>query len=417
MDVACARRAGWNGFRIAFVALLSALPLPAQEIIELTGEDRWLEADFRELYRLGTLAGEEWEQFGDLDDVAFDRAGNLHILDTQSNRVFVVGQRRPRLVPGTLGGQGEGPGEFVAAMGMAVMADGRVAVADMSRRVYQVFSPDGEFRRTVPMAGNPDITTVGFVRAQPGADAIIKVPTLARWVRFSGDAFRGPLVLPSSHVVVRTNLAGARAETDTIAKPWLPPIDFESWDEMGLRNRTPTPTLMLSVFSPALHLDVLPDGGLAFSDSSAYAIKITEPGGRLLRVVMRPLHPQPMSRRVIRAEKDRRLTLAEGLAVTRRCFGEHSEPHREPGFCRPDPRRRWTGHLLGRPDLGPSARGESPRRRSHRCARTGRAATWAPIPPERPRYRRRSAQDGLLAFVETDALGVETVIVKRLETR
>ena len=153
MNVADAHRAGWIGLWAVFVASLSALPAHAQEIIELTGEDRWLEADFRELYHLGTLAGEDWEQFGDLDDVAFDRAGNLHILDTQADRVFVVGSGG-RLVR-ALGGQGEGPGEFVEQF------DG-MAVDD----------PDGEFRRTVAMAGNPDITTVGFVRAQPGADAM-----------------------------------------------------------------------------------------------------------------------------------------------------------------------------------------------------------------------------------------------------
>ncbi|MDE2754373.1 MAG: hypothetical protein OXI83_17510, partial [Gemmatimonadota bacterium] len=296
------------------------------------------------------------------------------------------------------------------------MDDGRVAVADMSRRVYQVFSPDGEFRRTVPMAGNPDITTVGFVRAQPGADAIIKVPTLAQWVRFSGDAFRGPLVLPSSHVVVRTNLAGASAETDTIARPWLPPIDFENWDEMGLRNRTPTPTLMLSVFSPALHLDVLPDGGLAFSDSSAYAIKITEPGGRLLRIVKRPLHPQPMSRRVIRAEKDRRLTLAEGLAVTGVVSASIRNRIESLDFADQIPvvgglGTSWDG-LIWVHRLGENPLDDGP---IDVLAADGRYL--GTYPPGTTTLPTAFGPDGLLAFVETDALGVETVIVKRLETR
>ncbi|MYB98275.1 MAG: hypothetical protein F4X60_06945 [Gemmatimonadetes bacterium] len=37
--------------------------LYAQEVIELPGEDRWLEADFEEVFRIGSLAGEEWEQY------------------------------------------------------------------------------------------------------------------------------------------------------------------------------------------------------------------------------------------------------------------------------------------------------------------------------------------------------------------
>ena len=110
--------------------LLAAGPASAQEIIELTGEDRWLEAGFEELYRLGTMSGEDWEQFGNVAGVAFDGAGNLHVLDDQSDRVFVVGADG-RLIR-ELGGKGGGPGEFVDAVTMTVMADGRVVVADLS---------------------------------------------------------------------------------------------------------------------------------------------------------------------------------------------------------------------------------------------------------------------------------------------
>ena len=31
---------------------------------DLPGDDHWLEADFEEVYRIGSLAGEDWEQFG-----------------------------------------------------------------------------------------------------------------------------------------------------------------------------------------------------------------------------------------------------------------------------------------------------------------------------------------------------------------
>ncbi len=137
--------------------MLAVVPAHAQEVIELTGEDRWLEADFQELYRIGTLTGEEWEQFGDVYDVAFDGTGNLHVIDTQSDRVFVVGSDG-RLIR-ELGGKGDGPGEFGNSIAMAVMADGRVVVVDMSRHGYHLFGPDGEFQHMVGMDGNPSITT------------------------------------------------------------------------------------------------------------------------------------------------------------------------------------------------------------------------------------------------------------------
>jgi hypothetical protein len=48
-------------------------------------------------------------------------------------------------------------------------------------------------------------------------------------------------------------------------------------------------------FVPALLFDVLPGGGVAYSDSSAYAVKIQPAPGDPVRVVGRPLHPQPVT--------------------------------------------------------------------------------------------------------------------------
>lgn len=42
-----------------------------------------------------------------------------------------------------------------------MLTDGRLVVADLSRRGYHIFDPDGEFQLMVRMDGNPAITTVG----------------------------------------------------------------------------------------------------------------------------------------------------------------------------------------------------------------------------------------------------------------
>ena len=63
----------------------------AQQIIQLPAEDSWLEADFKELYRLGSMAGEDWEQFGEVAEVAFNGKGNLHVFERQAQRIHVVG--------------------------------------------------------------------------------------------------------------------------------------------------------------------------------------------------------------------------------------------------------------------------------------------------------------------------------------
>lgn len=414
MNRAGAHRAGGVGFRVAFVALLSALPVHAQEIIELTGEDRSLEADFRELYRIGTLSGEDWEQFGDVHDVAFDGAGNLHIMDTQSDRVFVVGTDG-RLVR-ELGGKGEGPGEFGNAIAMAVMADGRVVVVDMARHGYHVFGPNGDFKHTVGMDGNPSITTVGFIRALPGTDAIIRVPTLARRVRFTGDAFSGPIVLPSSHAIVRSSLAEAEARADTIAQAWLPPTNLEEMSEIEQRNFAPIPTLRLPVFSPELHLDMLPDGLVVFSDSSAYTVKIVEPDRGIVRILTRPFQPEPMSNRVIRAETERRLRRVEESSLTgvvsesTRRFLEDQEYADEIPVIR-GLGTTWDGQIWVQ------RHGDDPLEDGPIDVLTADGRYLGSYLARTAALPTAFGPDGLVAHVEVSDLGVQTVTVQRVVAR
>jgi hypothetical protein len=65
-------------------------------------------------------------------------------------------------------------------------------------------------------------------------------------------------------------------------------------------------------FEPRLLSGVLPDGGLAFSDSSAYAIRIMGPDGAIRRVLKRPIEPRRVTRAMQDAEKERRLAELEG---------------------------------------------------------------------------------------------------------
>ena len=235
--------------------LLAAASLGAQETIELPAEDRWLQPEFEHVYRLGTMTGADWEQFGNIQGVAFDPAGNLLVLDHQAQKVFVV-EPGGRLIR-EMGGAGEGPGEFGEAVAIAVMDDGRVVVADLRRRGYQIFSAAGEYERLVRMSGAGTATRVGSIRAQPGADAIIGVPSLSRQVLFAGAAFAGPIVLPKSHGIERTILSGEVGVTDTIAMGWLPPTGLEDMSEREQRNFAPIPTFFMPPFSPGLHWGVL----------------------------------------------------------------------------------------------------------------------------------------------------------------
>ena len=385
------------------VCLFVALPAGAQETIRLPAEDRWLDPAIEEVYRVGgAVTGEEWEQFGRIRSLAFDGAGNLHIFDEQAQLVYVVGTDG-RLIR-QLGGEGEGPGEFSFSGAMAVFADGRVVVMDISRPGYHIFGAGGKFERRVSMAKPRATVRIGRVVAQPGVDAIIGVPTLATAEAITITTAREsdePVALDTSHAFERTTLSGNESHTDTIAEAWRP--------------YGPVPERRLPGFAPELHWGVLPDGSVAFSDSSTYKVKVAGMGSGVVRFLTRPFPPDPVTARVIRAEKDRRLRRLEASArpganlQARRREIEELEFHPELSVIR-GLGTTWDGRIwvLRRGD-GPHDEGPidviAPEGRYLGSFRAGTTRIPDAFGP-----------DGLVGFIETNELAVQTVVVRRVVT-
>lgn len=252
------------------VFLLIGPPLSGQETVEITTDDRFIEADFEELYRVGSMQGDGWDVFGRVGEVAFDGSGNLYVLDTQAARFSVVG------LDGNLrrqfGGLGEGPGEFggatSSAISFAVLHDGRITAFDPSRRHFVVFTPVGEFERQIRLAASAWVI-IPALQAESGSAAVVSTGE----VGYLGSApdSDGP---PLRHVM-RYGLTEDEASVDTMAAVWAPPEDLE--------------------FAPRLSVGVLPDGGVAFVDSSAYAVKVTGPAGGVSRVLRRPFPAVPVT--------------------------------------------------------------------------------------------------------------------------
>ena len=410
-----------SAFSLTILSLLSVGPAAAQEVMEMTGEDRWIEADFEEVYRIGSLDGQEWEQFGMVSTLAFDGAGRLYVLDSQVSQIFLVD------TDGTLiraiGRAGEGPGEFRSMRGMVAMEDGRLVVRDTGHRAYHVFDPNGEFERMVRMGGNPSLTISGLLLPQRGANAVITTPLGSREFAVSS----GPLSEPDparSRPIELVSLAGDEAVTDTIVDGWLPPGEGDEPNLFGL----PTPL----TFDPKLHWGVLPDGSVAFADSTTYAVKIAAAGTGVSRVLVRPFPPEPMTDRLMRAEKNRRLRELEAIPdeelggvrgivngqPIRRDPGEERQRRREDiesmEFFEEVPVIRglfvaWDGTIWVR------RRGEEPGNANGPVDLLTPDGTYlGSLPAEGTRIPRAFGPDGLAAFVETDELGVRTVVVGRL---
>ena len=208
----------------AVQALVAATLLPAglataQEIIELPAEDRNLAVELVDLYRVGAMTGEDWEQFGNVRRVGFDAEGKLYIFDNQADRIHVVGPDGEYVR--TLGQSGEGPGEFRRPDGLAVMRDGRVVITDRGHRAYHIFGPDGEFERMVgfvPEAGDMRITDI---YPDPGGEAIFTA--VGAQILSASFGSTGARTTPhTSRPVERIILSGEVATKDTVAEGWLP---------------------------------------------------------------------------------------------------------------------------------------------------------------------------------------------------
>lgn len=415
---------------------LAAASLGGQETVELPGEDRWLEADFEEVFRVGSPTGAEWEQFGDVRKVMFDGAGHLFVFDGQAERIFVVGT--DGALVREIGRRGEGPGEFRDAADFVALEDGRVAVADMGHRAYHVFDATGEFERMVRMDGDPSLTVVANHMPQRGADALVTSTEggmVAMTITSVAGEDRPRRADPTTRAIELVDLSGEEVARDTITEGWLPasagPLSGISVSSGGqidvnLGGRTGPPE-----FSPDLFWGVLPDGSVAFSDSSVYAVGIAAAGTGVTRILTRPFPPEQVTDRLIREEKDRRL---KELAAT---------PDEDLGGARmvingqvvggdPDERRKKEREDIENLRFF----SEVPVIRALRTTRNG--MIWVQRRGEEPdsdgpvdvlgmdgRYvgsygtgatgiPDAFGPDGLAAFIEKDELGVETVVVKRV---
>ena len=430
-----AERLSGMAFTVVIAGASMAQSAPAQETIELPGEDRWLDADFEEVFQIGSLMGEEWEQFGDVQRVAFDGAGRLYVFDDQAERIFVVGTDGALIRE--IGRKGEGPGEFRNPADVVALEDGRIVVADMGHRAYHIFDANGDFERMVRMGGDPTYTVIGTHMPLRGAEGLITSTeggTMSISVRSIAGAEPAVRPNPTTRPIERVDLSGEEIVKDTIAEGWLP---ASADPTSGITRSAGGTSFSLGglsgppEFSPDLHWDVLPDGTVAFSDSSTYAVSIAAAGTGVVRILTRPLAPESVTDRFIRAERDRRLkeladTPDEDLGGPRVVFNgevmaidaeEVRESRREDiqnlQFFTEVPVIRdigasWNGMIWVQrrgeePDSdGPIDVLEMARRYvgSYRTGATGIPDAFGP--------------DGLVAFIEEDELEVKSVVVKRV---
>ena len=396
-------------FSLQFLWLLAAGAVSAQQVIQLPAEDRWLDSDFEEVYRVGSLDGPDWQQFGMIVGMDFDGVGHLHLLDGQAARVFVVG------VDGELireyGRAGEGPGEFEDAAWIGATGDGRAIVFDWQRNGFHIFDAEGRVERLARFQG--DYSFLPELDVSAGSDALVPNGTVGSVSIAAALGGNGSANTEVTRPVVRLELNGDTVRTDTLAQAWMPGAEQR-------RFRAPNGTYRDKRLTPPLLVGALPGGGVAYSDSSAYRIKVTDPDGRLERILARPIFPKPLTDRILEAARQRErglfeselrrvaesLDLSDNAIAFMREREESFEYYHELSVIRdlqtsPD-RSIW----IKRSGADPAAEGPidilTPDGRY-----LGGYPAGTPMPDA-------FGSDGLLAFIETDALGVQTVVVRRV---
>ena len=136
----------------------------------------------------------------------------------------------------------------------------------------------------------------------------------------------------------RINLGGDVISFTHVLQAWRAPREEEagSANLADLVNPSGVVGLMgkRRFFEPRFRWDLLPDGTIAYSDSSAFAIKFAEPGGPVTDVLRRPLQPEAVNRRIRSATVEHALRQQEEEIGDRRVAEASAELEAlMPGFA------------------------------------------------------------------------------------
>lgn len=391
-------------------------------------QDRPLTSDFPEVYRVGGLSAPDWAQFTNPSRMGFDTAGNLYVLDPSAFQVVVTGPGGELVM--AVGREGEGPGEFRNPTDLVVWRDGRFAVVDIRHGAYQIFGPAGELGRFVrmnPVAGQPGVLAArDTVRADPRGSALIAsggrfaaafAAGMAAGRAASGDDTDEEFeAVGEDERLDRLDLRGEAAVAETIVRArHIPP---DGTERRGL------------YFAPRLIWDVLPDGAIAYVDSTAYEVILLGDDGTPRGVLERPLGPETVTARIRSAVREHRLReleaapmdaerpefmsaeqweeMQEMLRAASREGIENQEFFPEIPVLR-GLRSTWDGSLWVQ------RRGDDPWDDAGPIDVFGPDGNYrGTLAAGRLGMPRAFGPDGLVAFVEKDEMDVPTIVVKRL---
>jgi hypothetical protein len=270
---------------------LQPADLQGQRTVNLPGQDRALQGSPEAVFRVGVEEGDETEVFATIAGVGFDDAGNLYVLDRDNGRIVVFDASGEYIR--TIGSKGQGPGEFTFPIGLAVFADGGLAVMDLGNSAISLFGPDGEYTDIV----SPER---GLIQPRP---SMTMLPSANRSILVPGAQItatpNAPPQVSDSLPIVRVTLDGnTRVVHRTYNKgPTLTVSGGPNAQEVRLSSPP--------VFTPQVTWTGLPDGGVAVSPGLNYEVRVVASSGSVSSVLTRPIQPRTVSERDRDAARER----------------------------------------------------------------------------------------------------------------
>lgn len=390
------------------VAAVIAVETPAN------AQDRPLTADFPEVYRVGGLTAPDWAQFTTRGDLGFDASGNLYVLDAEAFRVVVINPAGDLVM--TVGQRGEGPGDFRDPTALVVWRDGRFAVADGGLWAIQVFGADGSHDHFARMGTEQRplqaLELQRLMKPHPDGISLYAQGASDPYRVFAASAERDnePRGIDErgiERIDVRADVVAA----ETVLQAWSPRQSPPEPYPLGESGAGDVLRVFLDnmILEPKFYWDVLPDGTLAYSDSSAYLVRFVAADGAPLGELRRPFVPEAVTERMHGDLMERELDQ----------FKRPSSPilleiMEERGFYPEVPiirwlRATWEGGLWVR------RRGDDPWENNGPIdvfdADRIYVGTYA---PGEARIPSAFGPDGLVAFWEVDEMDVPSIVVKRV---
>lgn len=232
---------------------------------------------------IGAIDGPAEVLFGRIASVAVDGAGNLVVADAQMGEIRIFDASGTHLR--TIGGPGEGPGEFRGLAGAWPTAEGAVVAVDPRLDRITRFGPDGELLATATFQGPGEQPLIRPIRlAEPGL-FLSRVESLnlssLEGVFSLEDALESmsdPLGTKTEYLV-RHDLEGTLIDTVATVPGQATQTSAQgSGTSLSIQiQRMP--------FSPAAAATASPEGRMAVTTGRAYEYSTYHPTGTLQRIV------------------------------------------------------------------------------------------------------------------------------------